>query len=156
MTKIVTYCLSLRHRVNKTPSQKRDKLHTLPNELVPLGKLPLSTLPHFNTIEHCWFTKKLLTRAWPVNCYSLVMLETYRAGSMKVSSTEKVKVLAEQNGWTLAWANGYVAGEISRKRGRVPPKHLLIGIDEYCLGFRAGFFANVRKSPGGAQANKEN
>ncbi len=67
---------------------------------------------------------------------------------MKVLSKEKFKVLAEQNGWTLAQAQGYVDGQTSRKRGKVPSKYTLIGIDEYCLGFRAGYFATDRKIPG--------
>jgi len=66
---------------------------------------------------------------------------------MKVLSKEKSKVLAEQNGWTLAQAEGYVDGHTSRKRGKVPSMYNLIGIDEYCLGFRAGYFATNRKIP---------
>ena len=59
---------------------------------------------------------------------------------MKVLSREKFKVLAERNGWSLDHAQGYVDGEISRRRGKPPSKYALIGIDEYCLGFRAGYF----------------
>ena len=66
---------------------------------------------------------------------------------MKVLSKEKSKVLAEQNGWTLAQAQGYVDGQAARKRGKVPSKFTLVGIDEYCLGFRAGYFATNRKIP---------
>jgi len=57
---------------------------------------------------------------------------------------EKINVVAEQNGWPVARAQGYVDGEIARKRNRVPPQIALIGCDEYCLGFRAGYFAAVR------------
>jgi hypothetical protein len=35
---------------------------------------------------------------------------------------------------------GYVDGEVSRWRGKLPSKVALVGIDEYCLGFRAGYF----------------
>lgn len=61
---------------------------------------------------------------------------------MKVlsKSKEKFKVVAEEKGWSIARAQGYVDGEISRKRGESPSKYTLIGIDEYCLGFRAGYF----------------
>lgn len=59
---------------------------------------------------------------------------------MKVLSREKFKVLAERNGWSLDHAQGYVDGETSRRRGKPPSKYALIGIDEYCLGFRAGYF----------------
>ena len=60
---------------------------------------------------------------------------------------EKFKVLAQQNGWTLAQAEGYVDGQTSRQRGKVPSNYTLIGIDDYCLGFRAGYFATDRKIP---------
>lgn len=59
---------------------------------------------------------------------------------MKVLSREKVKVLAEKNGWSLSQAEGYVDGETFRRRGKTPSKYAQIGIDEYCLGFRAGYY----------------
>ena len=55
-------------------------------------------------------------------------------------SKEKFKVLAEVNSWPLDYARGYVDGETIRLRGRKPSKCALIGIDEYCLGFRAGYY----------------
>ena len=65
---------------------------------------------------------------------------------MKVLSKEKFKVLAEVNGWSHDHAKGYVDGEICRRRGTTPSKYAQIGIDEYCLGFRAGYYE--RKNPG--------
>jgi len=65
---------------------------------------------------------------------------------MAILSREKFKVLAEKNGWSLARAEGYVDGESFRRRGKRPPNYVLIGIDEYCQGFRAGYFE--RKNPG--------
>ena len=65
---------------------------------------------------------------------------------MNVLSREKFKVLAEKNGWSLDHAKGFVDGEISRRRGKAPSKLALIGIDEYCLGFRSGYFE--RRRPG--------
>jgi hypothetical protein len=59
---------------------------------------------------------------------------------MKVLSNEKSKLLAEQYGWSLAHAQGYVEGETSRRLGKSPARHALVGIDEYSLGFRAGYF----------------
>ena len=59
---------------------------------------------------------------------------------MKVLSTEKIKVLAEKNGWSLAQAQGYSDGETFRRRGTTPSNYAQIGIDEYCLGFRAGYY----------------
>ena len=59
---------------------------------------------------------------------------------MNILSREKFKVLAEKNGWSHDHAKGYVDGESSRRRGKSPSKLALIGIDEYCTGFRAGYF----------------
>jgi hypothetical protein len=59
---------------------------------------------------------------------------------MKILSREKFKVLAEKNGWSLAHAEGFVDGESFRRRGKRPPNYVLIGLDEYCQGFRAGYF----------------
>ena len=66
---------------------------------------------------------------------------------MKIVSKQKAKVLAEQNGWTLEHAEGYIDGQHSRRRGVPPSKSTIIGIDDYCLGFRAGYFAHDRKPP---------
>ena len=59
---------------------------------------------------------------------------------MKLLSTERSKHLAEHNGWSLAYAQGNVDGETSRRLGKAPALHALVGIDEYSLGFRAGYF----------------
>ncbi|HEX9181720.1 MAG TPA: hypothetical protein VF876_00550, partial [Burkholderiales bacterium] len=58
---------------------------------------------------------------------------------------EKTKLLAEKNGWSLAHAEGYVDGQAYRRRGMPPSKHAQVGIDEYSLGFRAGYYD--RKAP---------
>ena len=59
---------------------------------------------------------------------------------MKVSSQEMSKVLAGKNGWSLAQAEGYIDGETFRLRGTTPSTYAQIGLDEYCLGFRAGYY----------------
>jgi len=64
---------------------------------------------------------------------------------MKILSREKSKVLAIRNSWSLAQAEGYIDGESYRRRGMTPSKYAQIGIDEYCLGFRAGYYE--RKDP---------
>ena len=61
-----------------------------------------------------------------------------------ILSEEKVKVLAERNGWSPSYAQGYVDGESHRRRGTAPSKYAQIGIDEYCLGFRAGYYERSR------------
>jgi hypothetical protein len=68
---------------------------------------------------------------------------------MKVLSEEKIKVLAERNGWTPAFAEGFVDGESFRRRGTPPTMYARVGIDDYCLGFRAGFYDRSRPSPAG-------
>lgn len=60
--------------------------------------------------------------------------------SLKSSPKEKFKVLAESKGWSLEHARGYVDGEAFRLRGKQPSQYALVGIDEYCLGFRAGYY----------------
>lgn len=64
---------------------------------------------------------------------------------MKVLSKEKSRVLAARYGWSLAQAEGYVDGETFRRRGMKPSSYVRIGIDEYSLGFRAGYYE--RKNP---------
>ena len=59
---------------------------------------------------------------------------------MRVLSEEKIKVLADRNGWSQALSRGYLDGQTLRRRGDAPSKYALVGIDEYCLGFRAGYY----------------
>jgi hypothetical protein len=49
-------------------------------------------------------------------------------------------VLAERNGWSTARAQGFVDGEMARRRGAPPSTYARVGIDDYSLGFRAGYF----------------
>ena len=84
---------------------------------------------------------------------------------MQVLSREKSKVLAEQYGWTLTIAEGYVDGEACRRRGKTPPEHAMVGMDEYSEGFRAGYYLrnpestrrgpSIRPLPAGAPAGSE-
>ena len=67
---------------------------------------------------------------------------------MNALSDERSRVLAEHNGWSFARAEGYVDGESSRRRGKPPSQYALIGIDEYCLGFRAGYFDRQNSGSG--------
>jgi hypothetical protein len=64
---------------------------------------------------------------------------------MKVLS--KVQVLAERNGWSMARAQGFVDGELSRRRGVPPSTYARVGIDEYSLGFRAGYYERGTAQP---------
>jgi len=71
---------------------------------------------------------------------------------MKVLSEEKVKVLAEKNSWSLNHAEGYIEGETFRRRGMTPSKYAQIVIDEYSLGFRAGYYE--RRDPDSSRTVK--
>ena len=66
-------------------------------------------------------------------------------GETEWLSKEKVKVLAERNGWALGYAEGYVDGEYQRRRSNPIAQYAAVGIDEYSLGFRAGYY--MRKGP---------
>jgi hypothetical protein len=100
-----------------------------------------------------WPSPKLARK---LRCYS----ESWNnGGNMKELPKEKFKVLAEVYGWSPDYAKGFVDGEISRLRGKKPSEHALIGIDEYCLGFRAGYFerqnlASAEESPGQPSARR--
>ena len=57
-----------------------------------------------------------------------------------IAFKEKSQVLAAHYGWSLPSAKGYVDGETYRKRAKAPPVRILVGIDDYSEGFRAGYF----------------
>jgi hypothetical protein len=59
---------------------------------------------------------------------------------MEILSRDKIEVLAKMNGWSLPRAEGYLDGESCRRRGKTPSTYAQIGIDEYSLGFRAGYY----------------
>ena len=71
---------------------------------------------------------------------------------MKSLTTQKFTVLAKTNGWSLAHAEGYVDGQTVRRRGKLPSKYALIGIDDYCAGFRAGYFNRQSEVTRGADS----
>ena len=68
-------------------------------------------------------------------------------GNMKVLS--KVHVVAQRNGWSFSRAQGFVDGEMSRRRGAPPSIYARVGIDEYSLGFRAGYYERRTSQPRG-------
>ena len=57
-----------------------------------------------------------------------------------IAFKQKSQVLAEQYGWPLLSAKGYVDGETFREWRKEPPLYALVGIDDYSEGFRAGYF----------------
>src|SRR5687768_328987 len=57
-----------------------------------------------------------------------------------MKALSKVQLLVEVNGWSLARAQGFLDGEVSRRRGGAPSAYAKVGIDDYSLGFRAGYY----------------
>jgi len=50
------------------------------------------------------------------------------------------KILAQQNGWSTAYTEGYLEGRYHRRLGKQLSTYVRVGIDEYPLGYRAGYF----------------
>src|SRR5438477_179418 len=55
----------------------------------------------------------------------------------------KAQFLADQHGWSLRCAEGFIDGEIARRRAKTPPQSVNIGIDDYSRGFRAGYYGRT-------------
>ena len=64
-----------------------------------------------------------------------------------VKVLSKVQVLAERYGWSIARAQGFVDGEMFRRRGAPPSSYAQVGIDDYSLGFRAGYYERGNSQP---------
>jgi hypothetical protein len=63
-------------------------------------------------------------------------------------------LLAQRNGWTLAYAEGYAQGKLDCIHRKAPGNYVLVGMDDYCSGFRAGYFATSRRQPDATQASR--
>ncbi len=71
-----------------------------------------------------------------------------KADNVRSLSEEKCAALSEQNGWPLAFAEGYISGETERRRGNQLSSYTMTGIDQYALGFRAGYFERRTRTEG--------
>ena len=69
---------------------------------------------------------------------------------MNIFSEQKSKALAETNGWSPDFAAGFLKGEYSRRSSVRLSAYAMVGLDEYCLGFRAGYFE--RQNPAATRA----
>ena len=67
-------------------------------------------------------------------------MKTAKEDNMTVLSEEKSKLLAQETGWTLKRAEGYVEGERYRRLGLPLSSYQSVGIDVYAQGFRAGYY----------------
>ena len=61
-----------------------------------------------------------------------------------------------KNSGSLAHVQGIDEGRLARMSGIVPTIYVMVGIDEYCLGFRAGYFANDRDLPNAKASDNKN
>jgi hypothetical protein len=58
---------------------------------------------------------------------------------MRLVLSEDFKDLAERNGWSEAFAEGYIDGRAARTHGKQSRTYPLGDLDEYRLGFLAGY-----------------
>jgi hypothetical protein len=58
---------------------------------------------------------------------------------MKQQYNEEFRDLAEKNGWSQAFAEGYLDGRAARTRGTQSATYPLGDLDEYRQGFLAGY-----------------
>ena len=69
-----------------------------------------------------------------------------RTGDLMVLCEAKFHEQAKENGWSPAHAEGYFAGASIRRRGEPLSRYALVGIDEYCMGLRAGYFVRRHRA----------
>ncbi|HVQ61859.1 MAG TPA: hypothetical protein VMS53_07240 [Burkholderiales bacterium] len=58
---------------------------------------------------------------------------------MKVLLKDDFRDLAEKNGWSEGFAEGYVDGKAARTNGTQTHRYPLGDLDEYRMGFLAGY-----------------
>lgn len=73
---------------------------------------------------------------------------------VKILTEQKSKALAEKNGWSLEFAEGYLKGEYTRRSSAKLSSYAMVGLDDFCMGFRAGYFGrHVPAATHAAQAS---
>ena len=60
-------------------------------------------------------------------------------GNVKILPEEEFRDLAAKNGWSEAFAEGYLDGTAARRFGTQTPSYPLGDLDEYRQGFLAGY-----------------
>jgi hypothetical protein len=58
---------------------------------------------------------------------------------MKAAARQRFRDLARKNGWSSAFAEGYVDGRDARTHGRLVASYPLADLDRYRAGFLAGY-----------------
>jgi len=63
-----------------------------------------------------------------------------KASAELSTSLEASEALERAYGWSADRARGYLDGIAYRVNGLQPSKYLVIGIDDYAVGFRVGYY----------------
>ena len=63
-----------------------------------------------------------------------------RKDNVRSLTEEKYTALSVQNDWPIEFAEGYIAGQTERRRGKPLSCYIMTGMDQYARGFRAGYF----------------
>jgi hypothetical protein len=66
-------------------------------------------------------------------------LVTWEGWTVRQSQSEDFRDLAEKNGWSEAFAEGYIDGRAARTRGTQSSAYPIGDLDEYRQGFLAGY-----------------
>jgi hypothetical protein len=66
-----------------------------------------------------------------------------KEGCMSELTSSKVNDLAEEMGWTVDRAQGYVDGGVSQQCGEELPSSHRHAMDEYSKGFRTGYYTQA-------------
>jgi hypothetical protein len=77
-------------------------------------------------------------------------MQQRREGKMKVAAKQELRDLAQKNGWSSSFAEGYIDGREVRMLGRLVANYPLADLDQYRAGFLAGYSLMREKRCGGA------
>ncbi len=76
---------------------------------------------------------------------------------MKAEARQEFRDLAQKNGWSHAFAEGYVDGRAVRTHGRLVASYPLADLDQYREGFLAGYsLVSERRCGAPAWSRSEN
>lgn len=69
-----------------------------------------------------------------------IAIDDIHRHDMKLFLGQKSREVTDPEGWSPDFAVGILEGESSRRGGTKPSSFHIVGLNEYCLGFRAGYF----------------
>ena len=73
----------------------------------------------------------------------LAKLTTIKGSNMKDLLIARSKELAQEMGWTLERAKGYVDGETSHRSGLKLSAYYKVAMDDYSKGYRTGYYTQA-------------